>query len=289
MEIRSHQCLPIYMKLLAILHCAFAIAPAKVCDRNFFVGKTLNDKYRIESMIGKGSFSMVFKASYNNTEYAVKCLTKTNDSQNDEYAIVKDLNHPNIVKVEDGFMDYNHFFIVTELLDMNLDQMYKRYKYRPMQIMLQLVNALVYLHDEKKVYHRDLKPDNILIKRQGSNFIAKLSDFGLSTREPTSNGNRIGTPMYLSPEIYNSISGIPWSSNDVWALGCVFLELLTKRDGWANPNYASYFLTSYKEGYGFGTELMEFFNSIFAPYQTRPTAKELWKLVTKLSPTLSAF
>ena len=276
------------MKLLAILRCAVALAPAKVCDPKFFVGKILKDKYRIESVIGKGSFSMVFKASYNNTKYAVKCLTATNDSQNDEYAIIKDLNHANIVKVEDGFKDYNHFFIVTELLDMNLDQLYKRYQYKPMQIMLQLVNALVYLHDEKKVYHRDIKPDNILIKRQGSNFIAKISDFGLSTLEPTSSGNKTGTLMYMSPEIFNRISGIPWSSNDVWALGCVFLELLTKRDGWTNPNSATTFLAYYREAYGFGKELMQFLNSIFGPYQTRPSAKELWKIVTKLPPTLSA-
>ncbi|KAJ1472208.1 kinase-like domain-containing protein, partial [Baffinella frigidus] len=92
---------------------------------------------------------------------------------------------------------------------------------------LQLVKVLVYMH-EQGVSHRDLKPENVLLSAAGD---IKVADFGLAGQASTTMasvvGTKVGTARYFSPELGKDSKGTP-PANDVWALGCIFLEMVLR-------------------------------------------------------------
>ena len=118
---------------------------------------------------------------------------------------------------------------------------------------LQLVEGLAYLH-ERKVVHRDIKPDNILLDQ---NHVIKYVDFGaakiLAKNQRTiqrtrradagppgvpgalgTNNSLTGTPMYMSPEVIRNNKRGRHGAMDIWSLGCVVLECATGRKPWSN-------------------------------------------------------
>jgi len=143
------------------------------------------------------------------------------------------LDHPNIVKVHEYFeteksvnviMDY---CVGGDMLEYVQDHgAYRSEKAR--RAFRQLVSAIDYLHNEKQIAHRDLKPDNILIQdKEGE--IMKISDFGISRVVGSSKncGTIIGTPLYQAPEVnrQNNV-GYDGFSADYWSLGVILYVML---------------------------------------------------------------
>jgi len=150
-------------------------------------------------------------------------------------SILKDLNHPNIIKYYNSFADKMNVYIIMELLDgyslgdFILSQSEKQHRVteeKVWAIFVQLCASLRYLHVEKRVVHRDLAPGNVLIDGE---FNIKLADFGLAKRWGTQSASVmksfVGTILYSCPEIVQSQ---PYTEKaDIWALGCIMYELMT--------------------------------------------------------------
>ena len=254
------------------------------CSEQLLIGKVLNGKYKIESKIRKGGFSVVFSASHNGENFAVKCLTKTNElSANREIAIMKRISHENLLSLVDSFVEDEQLFIVTELYGLDLVQVIKE-SYQldiatAKKIMLQVASGVIYLH-ESGIYHRDLKPDNILVTSM-DDLTVKICDFGASTTTVNSSNNFTGgTDRYLSPEIFNHQSGVSWAKNDVWAMGVTFYTMLTAKYPWNNPNEAA--SKKFGKSPSVPRRVEAFFKRVFTSSESRPSAEQFKQLLEML-------
>ena len=192
------------------------------------------ENYHTIGMIGEGSFGRVYKARRKFTGHivALKFITKSGKSKNDlknlrrEIDIMKDLEHPNIVKMFDFFETDKDVISVCEYCEGELFQILEDDGRLPLEevksIAGQLVSALYYLHSNR-ILHRDMKPQNILISTTNS---IKLCDFGFARAmsiETMVLTSIKGTPLYMAPELVNEK---PYDHNaDLWALGCILYEL----------------------------------------------------------------
>lgn len=202
--------------------------------------------FEILKVLGKGSFGKVFLVRPNNAPkcevYAMKVLKKSEvvkrgqiDHTKSERRIMAEICHPYILSLRFAFQTEDQLFMITDFcaggeLFYHLKKM-RRFTEPMMKFYsIQISLALQHLHASKVVY-RDLKPENLLLDRDGN---CKLTDFGLSKMnhsEKDSKSTFCGTPEYLSPEMIthrNRGSGYGFEI-DWWALGIVCFELLT---GW---------------------------------------------------------
>jgi len=217
---------------------------------------TLNDRYLLLNLLGKGGFSEVYKGfDLKELRYVACKIHQLNKDWKDEkkanyikhavreYDIHKSLDHPRIVRLFDVFeIDSNSFVTVLEYCNGNdLDFLLKQQKMIPEKeartVVMQVVNALKYLNLRKPpVIHYDLKPGNILLGTGESNWEVKITDFGLSKIMPedsmescidlTSQG--AGTYWYLPPECFVIGKSPPKISSkvDVWSIGIIFYQCL---------------------------------------------------------------
>uniref|UniRef100_H3D2D7 non-specific serine/threonine protein kinase n=1 Tax=Tetraodon nigroviridis TaxID=99883 RepID=H3D2D7_TETNG len=222
---------------------------------------TLNDRYLLLHLLGRGGFSEVYKA-FDLTEqrYVAVKIHQLNKNWRDEkkenyhkhacreYRIHKELDHPRIVKLYDYFsLDTDSFCTVLEYCEGNdLDFYLKQHKLMSEKegrsIIMQIVNALKYLNEIRPpIIHYDLKPGNILLVNGTACGEIKITDFGLSKimdddsynsvdgMELTSQG--AGTYWYLPPECFVVGKEPPKISNkvDVWSVGVIFYQCLYGR------------------------------------------------------------
>ncbi|XP_062302110.1 serine/threonine-protein kinase tousled-like 2 isoform X1 [Osmerus eperlanus] len=222
---------------------------------------TLNDRYLLLHLLGRGGFSEVYKA-FDITEqrYVAVKIHQLNKNWRDEkkenyhkhacreYRIHKELDHPRIVKLYDYFsLDTDSFCTVLEYCEGNdLDFYLKQHKLmcekEGRSIIMQIVNALKYLNEIRPpIIHYDLKPGNILLVNGTACGEIKITDFGLSKimdddsynsvdgMELTSQG--AGTYWYLPPECFVVGKEPPKISNkvDVWSVGVIFYQCLYGR------------------------------------------------------------
>lgn len=200
--------------------------------------------FELTEQIGEGGMGVVYRARYvvNNREFAVKMLPadvtdKTALARFErEMEVLKDMRHPNIVRCFGGACEDKRRFYAMELVEGGTleDVLQRRGKLSWEQVVeygLQMCAALECSH-QRGVIHRDVKPANFLIASNGQ---LKLSDFGLasvaSNRRITNPGKTAGTFLYMAPEQIRGGEVIP--QTDLYALGCVFFELLTGRPPFA--------------------------------------------------------
>ena len=155
-------------------------------------------QYRLVKEIGQGSFSTVYFAHDDkNNIYAIKRIQLDKIKRSAlpkfllELNISSSLDHSNVIKCYETFKTENNWYIVTEycdagtLIDYLKDQQilqtvdYEKREQDIGQIMIQLKDGLKYLKG-KGIYHRDLKPQNILFKNEGGKIVLKIADFGFA-------------------------------------------------------------------------------------------------------------
>ncbi len=197
-------------------------------------------KYEIIKLIGRGGFGYVFKA-YNpdlDIHVALKVPRSETESQKRIKTLVKEaqtlakLNHPNIVGVYDaGTDEAGNSFVAMEWIEgETLLERIRRRGVLPESEVLSMANdvaqALGFLHS-KGYTHRDLKPDNILIDRDGK---ALLADFGLAMHDSSQHlhrGEYAGTTAYMAPEQIRREANDGDGRIDIWALGVLMYVCLT--------------------------------------------------------------
>ena len=187
----------------------------------------MTEKYANSEFIGKGGFARVFKAKRKDGQYvAVKVPIDLDESTGKSFIAEMQnwtkFNHPNIVKIYDyNIMPFPYF--EEELCDSSLDKLKK-----PMStaqaawIIFNVCEGLKYAHN-LQVIHRDLKPQNILLK----NGIPKISDWGLSkiVTDISSVTTASFTPFYAAPEqVTNKTKD---QRTDIWQIGIILYELVT--------------------------------------------------------------
>src|SRR6476620_11444732 len=211
------------------------------------VGATLNDAYRIVSMIGEGAMGAIYEARQLRLDkrVAIKVLARELAANGEallrfhrEAEITSQLGHPHIITVFDfGSTDGGQPFLVMEFLEgEDLANRPGRVNALSLpatvRITKQVASALSETH-AKGIVHRDLKPANVFLSRvQGEDF-AKVLDFGISkvraaSTSLTNASTLMGTPMYMAPEqAKGEVELDHWT--DQWALACITYEMLTGR------------------------------------------------------------
>jgi len=205
--------------------------------------------YRVETKIGQGGMGVVYKAWDTRLDRRIALKVLRPEQVNDpvhrqrlvrEARAASSLVHPNIVTVHDVGSDREIDYIAMEHVEGRaLDQLIPREGMAPKQALaygVQIAGALAGAH-ASTVVHRDLKPGNIMVTREG---LVKLLDFGLAQKRAPKPGTGesdatvtihseiAGTPQYMSPEQIHG--GIVDHRSDVFACGLVLCRMLTGRD-----------------------------------------------------------
>jgi serine/threonine-protein kinase len=200
--------------------------------------------YRLIEKLGAGGMGAVYRAERepDGETVALKILPRSKATDEEfltrfeqEARAAFELSHPNIVRALDmGQADGYHYIAMEYVEGHDLFSMLeKRGKLtvpEALQIATQIAEALEHAHGERLI-HRDIKPDNILINKEG---VAKLTDLGLVMKEApaggkariTRRGLAMGTPFYFSPEQARGEEDIDIRS-DIYALGATFYEMVT--------------------------------------------------------------
>ena len=203
--------------------------------------------YKILSFLGEGSYGKVFKAREISTGrvLAVKKIQINNSLTKykktiKEINLLKNLDHPNIVKFYDFFEEEKNIYLMMEFLEgCTLKQYIQKTEIisenNARIIIKQLLTALSYLHYACDICHRDIKPENIMFKEKNDIKSLKLLDFGLSLENFESKNylENCGTLVYMAPELL--INNIKYTKGvDVWSVGIILYMLLMKGK---NPFY----------------------------------------------------
>ncbi|KAK9761416.1 hypothetical protein K7432_013699 [Basidiobolus ranarum] len=196
------------------------------------------DRYEIIRELDKGTYGTVLQARDRKTGEIVAIKKIKNHFANwkdcltlRELKVLRKLSHPNIVRLYNAFVRRNKLFLVFEFMDKNLYNFIQEQngnlieENRIQSIMFQILNGLDYMH-RKGYFHRDVKPENILMKDD----IVKTADFGL-VREIKSTPpytDYVSTRWYRAPEVL--LGALDYSAPiDIWAAGAIMAELYTLR------------------------------------------------------------
>ena len=203
-----------------------------------YIGKMLDDRYEIREIIGEGGMAIVDRALDHrlNRDVAVKIMRDEMAADEEfrrrfctESHAVAMLSHPNIVAVYDVSHNDNVEYIVMELVDgITLKQYMERkgmvaWK-EVVHFTKQISKALAHAH-ERGIIHRDIKPQNIMLLRDGT---IKVGDFGIAALENEvyeNNGEAIGSIHYIAPE--QARGECPDARSDIYSLGVMMYEMLT--------------------------------------------------------------
>ena len=209
-------------------------------EMKHWLGQTLDGRYEIISLVGAGGMAWVYRATDHrlNRDVAVKIMRE--DAASDETVrsrfcaeshAVAMLSHPNIVAVYDVRHSDELEYIVMELVDgVTLLQYMEKKGQLPWNEALhfarQIAKALAHAHS-RGIIHRDIKPHNIMLLRDGT---IKVADFGIAALENElheQNGEAVGSIHYIAPE--QARGELPDPRSDLYSLGVVMFEMFTGR------------------------------------------------------------
>lgn len=215
-------------------------------DIEFFTEYGEANRYKILEIIGKGSYGVVCAAIDTQTgeKVAIKKITNIFEHSSDAIRILREikllrlLRHPDIVEIKRIMLppskrEFKDIYVVFELMESDLHQVIKANDDLTHEhhrfFLYQMLRALKYMHTAN-VYHRDLKPKNILAN---ANCKLKICDFGLAraafTDTPTTIfwTDYVATRWYRAPELCGSFYSKYTPAVDIWGIGCIFAEVLT--------------------------------------------------------------
>ncbi|XP_061472232.1 cyclin-dependent kinase 3 isoform X2 [Rhineura floridana] len=203
--------------------------------------QTFQDVFQKVEKIGEGTYGVVYKARNKQTGLLVALKKIRLDSETEgvpstairEISLLKELKHPNIVRLLDVIHSQKKLYLVFEYLDQDLKKYMDSSRTGELPLSLvksylhQLLQGVSFCHSHR-VIHRDLKPQNLLINEMGA---IKLADFGLARafgvplRTYT---HEVVTLWYRAPEI---LLGCKYYSTavDIWSIGCIFAEMVTRK------------------------------------------------------------
>ena len=265
-----------------------------------FIGVRTEEIYKYYNFIkeiGHGSYGHVYRCQNISTGNVYACkkfdkkLIKNKTRLKTEINLLRELDHPNIVKLYETFEDKQYIYLIMEecsggelfqrlALNAKNNQLYTEKD--AARLMKQILEAVNYLHHHG-ICHRDLKPENILLSSMSDNFQLKLIDFGLSKVLKTMNclmKDKVGTVNYMAPEV---LQGKYTIKCDVWSCGVILYIMLC-----GNPPFYSKDEKILKEKicnfqYDFSNPLFnkisddakDLIKSIFVECERRPNISEI--------------
>jgi len=215
----------------------------------------LPERYEILALLGQGGMGSVYKVTDTSIgqTLAVKVLRAelAADSAHvkrleEEISTTAGLDHANLVAVyEHGLTSVGAPYVVLEFVEgQSLAQLLQREVFldiaRAIDIFIQLGEGMAHAHS-RGVVHRDLKPGNVLIGRNGDADVVKIADFGIAKMEAvdhtqpiTQTDDAFGTPLYMSPE--QCSGGALDNRCDIYSLGCLMYECVTSKPPFLSEN-----------------------------------------------------
>jgi serine/threonine protein kinase len=199
--------------------------------------ENIRNFYQFGKIIGTGKFGTVCQAqsiAEPNRQLAIKTIPKATLKGEEfifkrELDILREVDHPNIIKIYESFMDKKYYHIVMQYCDGGelFERIIEKTKFTEgdaIKVIKQVLQALKYLHD-KGICHRDLKPENIVYENRSDESSIKIIDFGLANYFHGANKlyTMVGTTHYMAPEVFHGDYGIPC---DIWSLGVITFTLL---------------------------------------------------------------
>ncbi|CAI5743227.1 unnamed protein product [Peronospora destructor] len=228
--------------------------PAVVNSNSF------EEQYTVGKVVGSGTFSVVRVAVHKPTSqrYAIKCIKRDGlvaediEALTTEIAILKQINHPNIMILHDFFVEEKFYYLVTEFMEGGelFDRIVEKSYYNEREardLVKLLLEAIKYCHDAA-IVHRDLKPENLLLTSKDDDASIKLADFGFAKKVEFDTEGLVtacGTPGYVAPEI---LEGRPYGKTvDIWSIGVITYILLCGYPPFHDDNHNALF-KKIKEG-----------------------------------------
>ena len=212
------------------------ILPESLCKRD-----NIKNYYEISSiLLGRGGSSYIYLSRKGENRFAIKQIIKGGNAKPEELLreaqISLSLNHDHIIKFYEIFEDFNFIYFVMELG--SYSDLFEFITFSEqgclspdiaIDILIQIFEAVEYLHSYKNIIHRDLKAENFVLNiDENNNINIKLIDFGLAIEKPKNDiklNEIIGTRKYQAPEM---IMGYEYTEKvDEWALGVVMFSILT--------------------------------------------------------------
>ncbi|XP_059655392.1 mitogen-activated protein kinase 9 isoform X2 [Cornus florida] len=226
-------------------------------DKEFFTEYGEASQYEIQEVVGKGSYGVVASAidTHTGERVAIKKINDVFEHVSDATRILREikllrlLRHPDIVEIKHIMLppcrrEFKDIYVVFELMESDLHQVIKanddltpeHYQF----FLYQLLRALKYIHTAN-VFHRDLKPKNILANADCK---LKICDFGLARVSFNDAPSAIfwtdyvATRWYRAPELCGSFFSKYTPAIDIWSIGCIFAEMLAGKPLFPGKNVA---------------------------------------------------
>lgn len=215
--------------------------------------------YTLQEFLGEGQTAKVYKVFENSNPDKFYCIKMMNKDRIDpsprlqkyfegEKAAMEDMNHPNIQKMYECFVSEvskdKYYCLVTDYCNHgDLGDYIKKNgpieEQRAVYLMKQIFNGVIQQH-AKKIIHRDLKLENILLNKENEDYTAIIGDLGFAKKFDSSSMDTTsvcGTINYMAPEIMNKKGNETYNSKvDLWSIGVIFYRMLFDKDPFDKQN-----------------------------------------------------